>query len=63
AKIIGQQADGAWLEKASIRHNNFVNSATFSADSRYVVTVSNAYSYSVTITELRSNHSLPAVTE
>ncbi|WP_257275515.1 hypothetical protein, partial [Endozoicomonas sp. SESOKO4] len=63
AKIIGQQADGAWLEKASIIHKTYLDSATFSADSRYVITVSNGGSYSVTITELRSHNSLLAVTE
>ncbi|WP_257279555.1 WD40 repeat domain-containing protein [Endozoicomonas sp. ISHI1] len=61
AKLIGQMADGSWSEKASVSHNGWIYSATFSADGRYVVTASN--DKSVKITELRSNHSLLAVTE
>ncbi|WP_257274181.1 MULTISPECIES: WD40 repeat domain-containing protein [unclassified Endozoicomonas] len=61
AKFIGQATSGSWSEKASISHNGWIYSATFSADGRYVVTASG--DQSVKITELRSNNSLHAITE
>ncbi|WP_448217100.1 F-box/WD repeat-containing protein [Endozoicomonas sp. 2B-B] len=65
AKIIGKNADGSWLEKVSISHNtgiprnnDWIISASFSTDGRYVLTVAN--DYSVKITELRRSDLLPA---
>ena len=40
AKIYGLGEDGSWTEKATIRHDKGVRSATFSADGRHVVTAS-----------------------
>ncbi|WP_448217826.1 WD40 repeat domain-containing protein [Endozoicomonas sp. 2B-B] len=39
-KIYSQNADGSWKEKADIRHNRLVNSASFSPDGSHVVTAS-----------------------
>ncbi|WP_257276367.1 MULTISPECIES: WD40 repeat domain-containing protein [unclassified Endozoicomonas] len=60
AKIIAQEPDGSWSEKASISHNTPVRSASFSADGSHVVTTS--YDGMVIITELRRSDLLPAVT-